>query len=73
MVRILLAANNLAGGGAEKVLLMLLEALHPPKYTVDLLLVKGKGVYMNAIPRYVRLLTMLDVTTSSAAFPTELA
>lgn len=71
MVRVLLAANNLAGGGAEKVLLMLLDALHPPKYAVDLLLVKGKGIYMDAVPRYVKIITMLDVTAHSSAFPTD--
>lgn len=71
MVRVLLAANNLAGGGAEKVLLMLLEALHPPKYTVDLLLVKGKGVYMDTVPRHVKLMTVLDVTAHSSACPTD--
>ena len=52
-MKLLIVANNLAGGGAEKVLLMLLEALKPPNYEIDLLLIKNKGVYMNALPQHV--------------------
>lgn len=43
-MKILIIENNLAGGGAEKVLLTLLENLMPPKYDVTLLLIKNKGI-----------------------------
>lgn len=47
-MKILIIENNLAGGGAEKVLLTLLENLMPPKYDVTLLLIKNKGIYIMA-------------------------
>ena len=39
-MKILIIENNLAGGGAEKVLLTILEELTPPQYDVTLLLIK---------------------------------
>lgn len=71
MIRLFIVANNLAGGGAEKLLIMLLNVLKPPTYSVDLLLIKNKGVYLDAIPQHVRMKTMLDVTNGNQPFPTE--
>ena len=59
--KILIIENNLAGGGAEKVLLTILEELTPPMYDVTLLLIKNKGVYMNSIPKHIKVKYMLDV------------
>lgn len=73
MTNLLFIANNLAGGGAEKVLLMLLSELIPPQYAVDLLLIKNKGVYLNSVPSYVNIKTMIDVTERDYAFPTDSA
>lgn len=70
-MKLLIVANNLAGGGAEKVLLMLLEALKPPNYEIDLLLIKNKGVYLNAVPQHVHLITMIDVNKTDRSFPSE--
>ena len=53
-MKILIIENNLAGGGAEKVLLTLLENLMPPKYDVTLLLIKNKGIYLNDVPSRVK-------------------
>lgn len=71
MKKILIVSNNLAGGGAEKVLLMLLDVLKPPYYMVDLLLIKNKGVYLNNIPGYIHVKTMIDVRSEDCAFPTD--
>lgn len=49
-MKILFISNNLVGGGAEKVLLNLLEELNDPIYEITLLLIKNKGVYINDIP-----------------------
>lgn len=70
-MKILFIENNLAGGGAEKVLLTLLEQLQPPKYDITLLLIKNKGIYLDAIPSYVKLQYMIDINKSNAVFPTD--
>lgn len=67
-MRILFIENNLAGGGAEKVLLTLLEYLKPPQYDITLLLIKNKGVYINDIPPYVKLQYMIDVNNNDIPF-----
>ncbi len=68
-MKILFIENNLAGGGAEKVLLTLLEQLQPPKYEITLLLIKNKGIYLDAIPPYVKLQYMIDVNQKDIPFP----
>lgn len=67
--KILIIENNLAGGGAEKVLLTILEELTPPMYDVTLLLIKNKGVYMNSIPKHIKVKYMLDVSEEDIPFP----
>ncbi len=71
VIRLLIVANNLAGGGAEKVLLMLLGQLKPPQYDVELLLIKNKGQYLHFLPRHVRVTTMIDVASGDRSFPTD--
>ena len=73
MMKLLIAANNLAGGGAEKVLLTLINALPQNQYEIDLLLVKNKGIYLNQIPKHIRLITMIDVTKGDSPFPAEVS
>lgn len=68
-MKILFIENNLAGGGAEKVLLTLLDYFKPPKYDVTLLLIKNKGLYLKDIPSYIKVQYMLDVTNGDKKFP----
>ncbi|MGN0494640.1 MAG: glycosyltransferase [Lachnospiraceae bacterium] len=68
-MKILIIENNLAGGGAEKVLLTILEELKPPQYDVTLLLIKNKGVYINSVPEHVKVQYMLDVSEGDIPFP----
>lgn len=70
-MKLLFIENNLACGGAEKVLLTLLEQLQPPKYDITLLLIKNKGIYLDAVPPYVKLQYMIDINQSNATFPTD--
>ena len=59
-MKILFIHNNLLGGGAEKVLLTILKELTPPMYDVTLLLIKNKGVYLDAIPKHVKVKYILS-------------
>lgn len=68
-MKILIIENNLAGGGAEKVLITLLENLKPPKYDITLLLIKNKGLYLNDVPSYIKVQYMIDVTNGEKEFP----
>lgn len=68
-MKILIIENNLAGGGAEKVLLTILEELSNPQYEVTLLLIKNKGKYLNSIPDYVDVRYMFDVSQHDIPFP----
>lgn len=68
-MKILIIKNNLAGGGAEKVLLTLLNFLTPPKYNITLLLIKNKGIYINDIPPHIKVQYMIDVSNVEKEFP----
>lgn len=68
-MKILFIHNNLLGGGAEKVLLTILKELTPPMYDVTLLLIKNKGVYLDAIPKHVKVKYMLDISNGDISFP----
>lgn len=68
-MKILIIENNLSGGGAEKVLITLLENFMPPKYDITLLLIKNKGIYLNDIPSHIKIKYMLDVSNEEKAFP----
>ena len=70
-MKILFISNNLVGGGAEKVLLNLLEELDDPLYEITLLLIKNKGVYINDIPKYIQVKYMFDVSKNEVTFPKE--
>lgn len=52
--KLLFCHFDLAGGGAEKVLVNLLHGLNPEKYDITLFLLFGVGPYMNKLPEYVK-------------------
>lgn len=49
--RILIAIRSLGGGGAEKVLIKVLEKLPKDKYEIDLLLLEKEGVYVREVEK----------------------
>ncbi len=53
--KILFIQHTLAGGGAEKVLIDILNRFDYNKYEVTLLLVSKEGVYIDAVPSEVRI------------------
>ena len=53
---ILFTMNNLNCGGAEKSLISLLQTIDYSKYEVDLFLFKHEGIFLNQIPKKVKLL-----------------
>lgn len=70
-MKILFIENNLAGGGAEKVLLTILESLDAPQYDITLLLIKNTGIYINKVPSYVNVKYMIDVSKENQHFPAD--
>jgi len=64
MKQILFIHNNLQGGGAEKVLIDILNNFDYTKYEVSLLLLYNNGVYHNRIPKNVKTLILFggDIT-----------
>lgn len=55
MKKILILTNNLNGGGAEKVLLILLNNLPTEEYEITLALVYKTGIYLQNIPPHVKI------------------
>ena len=55
MKKILFILTNLAGGGAEKVLIDVLSQTDYSCYKVDLLLIVGEGVYLSSVPSAVQI------------------
>ena len=66
MVRrnVLFMIESLSGGGAEKVLSVLLKHLDREKFDVTLCLVNDVGVYKDEVRPYVRLCSILPDTTT---------
>lgn len=60
MKRILFIIANLAGGGAEKVLVDMLKHTDFTNYKVDLLLVVKEGIYLNSIPQEVNVYSIYE-------------
>lgn len=52
--RILFIVNSLAGGGVEKVLITILKNFDYTCFDVELLLVYNEGIFLNEVPREVR-------------------
>lgn len=59
MKKILFIMYNLAGGGAEKVLIDLLNNIDYTRYEVDLLLIRKEGVYLNSINKNVKVKSII--------------
>lgn len=55
MKKLLIAIDNLGGGGAEKVLINLLRHLDQDKYKVTLLLLFNEGVHLSKVPSHVEI------------------
>lgn len=54
--RLLFVINSLGYGGAEKALVSLLQTIDYSKYDVDLQLFKKEGVFLNDVPKKVKIL-----------------
>ena len=57
MKKVLFAINNLEGGGAEKVLVDLVNNLNKKKYTVDLFLIDKTGVFLEKLDKDIKVLS----------------
>lgn len=64
--KILFRIGSLREGGAERVLVNLLNHLNPQKYEIDLLLNIKYGIYLKHVPSYVRLLHINSYSSSSS-------
>ena len=60
MKSILIVANDLEIGGAERALISLLNTIDTQKYKVDLFLLKHTGNFMDMIPKNINLLPQID-------------
>jgi glycosyltransferase involved in cell wall biosynthesis len=60
MKKILFLMPAMKGGGAERTLINLLTKIDYTKYEIDLLVVSNNGIYINEIPKEVRLITLLN-------------
>ncbi len=69
MKKILIVTNNMLGGGAERVLLFLLNSLDRTKFAIDLVLIKNKGIRLNEIPKDINVKYVYDVTELDCKFP----
>lgn len=56
MKKILFVIYSLEGGGAEKSLVNLLNEIPEKKYSIDLLLFKKTGIFLEQVPKHVRVL-----------------
>ena len=53
--------DNLNGGGAEKVLVDILNNINYMKYNIDLFLIRKEGVYLNNINKNINLKYFLNL------------
>lgn len=58
--KILFLIPSLVGGGAERTLINLLNRIDYSKYEVDLVSVVAKGVYLDQVPKQVKLITLFN-------------
>ena len=52
--KVLFVMKTLEGGGAEKVLVNILNHLDEAKYEITLLLLKYEGVYLSSLPSHIK-------------------
>ena len=60
MKKILFVMHNLTGGGAEKVLVDLLNNIDKSKFNITLLLFEKKGVYLENIPEQIKVISIKE-------------
>ena len=60
MKKILFILTNLAGGGAEKVLVDIFRHTDFERFKVDLLLVVNEGIYLSSLPSQIRVMTLYE-------------
>lgn len=66
--KILFVMYNLAGGGAEKVLVDILQHFDYKQYDVELALIKKRGIYLPDIPENVKITALFNRFTSALGF-----
>lgn len=66
MKKILIIHDSMGGGGAERVLVTMLQHLSPEKYDITLLLIYGEGTFMSSIPEYVKVESLFSSYKSQA-------
>ena len=69
MKKVLIVTNNMLGGGAERVLLVLLKLLDRTKFDIDLVLIKNKGIRLDEIPKDINVKHIYDAAESDSEFP----
>ncbi|WP_157774327.1 glycosyltransferase [Priestia aryabhattai] len=68
MRKVLFIINNLGGGGAEKVLINILNNIDYTQYQIDLLLLVEEGVYLDKVNKNVNLKTVIPRKKSNKLF-----
>jgi len=58
--KILFLIPSLVGGGAERALINLLHQIDKNKYSIDILSVLNKGIYINQLPQNIHLITLFN-------------
>ncbi len=66
MKKILIIQDSMGGGGAERVLVTMLQKLNPEKFDITLLLIYGEGPFMDSIPEYVKVKSLFKSYKSKA-------
>lgn len=68
MKKVLIIQESLGGGGAERVLINILNKIDYSKYKVDLLLLFEEGVYLNKVPKQVNIKKVWTSKSNSPNF-----
>ena len=56
MKKILIAIYNLSAGGGQKSLISLLNTIPKDKYSIDLLLMEKKGLFLSQVPEFINII-----------------
>ncbi|MGN1251398.1 MAG: glycosyltransferase [Muribaculaceae bacterium] len=60
MKKLLIIQESLNGGGAEKVLCNILKSLNRNKYKITLVVLYGRGIYLNSLPDDIEVKVIID-------------
>lgn len=66
---ILIFMQNLAGGGAERVVLNIIKKLDKDRFNICLVLVSKTGELLDQLPEHIELINLNKISTSSAVLP----